>query len=229
MFNRSTIFRLLLFALLSCQPKEHSPQPVNGTSIDKNAFISSLTVPNRYWRIEELRIKAGNSVQNINFFPFTNAVNSSIAGYVVPKASFHFESTIVEELICSGPYGNTAYPTLTHMAVTYLGLTNDGSWKWDDDRQTVELKLPGMISSIISSASRSQFLPTRGYLDNKIAPRLLTLSQAQNATEPERISIVVEESDTILGKIYYNLILRSSWIVERDGGSPKEPFYKVHY
>ncbi|MGX5855012.1 hypothetical protein ACWKW6_15275 [Dyadobacter jiangsuensis] len=115
------------------------------------------------------------------------------------------------------------------MKVTDLGLTNDGSWEWDDNRQTVELKLPGIISSIIASASRSQFQPTKGYLYNKIVPRFMNLYQAQEATEPDTISVIIEESDTILGKMYYNLILGSTWTIDRDGGSPEEPFYTVYY
>jgi hypothetical protein len=230
MLNRTNLSLFLLVLLSSCNLQDHPPQGGgNEPVVDRNAFETALTVGDRYWRVEQLWIKTGDSTRRINFYPFTDAVDYGISSSVVPNTSFHFNKSIMEELLGSGPYGNMPYPTTSHMVVTLLGLTNDGSWEWDSDRQTVALKLPGSLSAILKSASRSKFNPTQGYLDNKVPPRFVTLSQAQNATEPERISIHVEENDSILGNVQYNLILRSSWIIKRDGGDSKEQRYQVHY
>ncbi|MCE7068161.1 hypothetical protein [Dyadobacter sp. CY326] len=230
MINRTNLYLSLLILLFSCDFQDHPPQDGNnGPVVDQNAFVNSLTAGNRYWRVEQLHIQVGDTTRRINFFPFTDAVEYNIATSVVPNTSFHFEKSIIDEVLGSGPYGNMPYPTPSNMEVTFLGLTSDGSWQWNNDRHTVELKLPGSMSAIIRSASRSKFYPVQGYLDNKVPPHFVSLSQAQNATEPERISVLVEENDIVLGKVYYTLILRSSWIIKRSGGTDKVPVYQVHY
>jgi hypothetical protein len=231
MTNRSNLYSLLLLFLFSCSLQDHPPQSGGEEPVvDKNAFLASLTAPDRYWRIEQLHIKVGDSTRNINFFPFTDAVEYVIATSVVPFISFQFDSSIVDEINGQGPFGNVPYPTESHMELSSLGNTYPGSWQWNDNHHTVELKLPSAMSSVIRSASRSKnFFPSTGYLDNKVAPRFITLSQAQSGMQPERISVIVEEDDAILGKVYYTLTLRASWIIAKDGGTAKVPIYKVLY
>ncbi|KAA0992836.1 hypothetical protein [Dyadobacter aurulentus] len=220
---------LILFSGCDDDTPEKNGEVEKALIANKDNFLKGLNATDRFWRFETLTIQYRDSSSKINFHDTAiTAIPWEVLDGPVHNISLRFYGSSVKETISSGPYGDVDYPTNRTMWSTVMGLTEDGTCGWDEQKQTVTMVVPGSIRSIIRAASQKRFMPLNAHLES-VQPLLYTsLSDALQAASPERVSVVLYEENSQLGKVKYTLSLRGAWIRETTPGG-RQAFHKVTY
>lgn len=223
---------LLLFALISCVDHEDvgTPNPV-----DKDKIIALLNVPQRYWCIEEITRQVGDQSIEIseditylspgqiyhahtNAYQFLDGSEGKIV-YEIPQADDGI-NTLDYSKSLSGkrPYGVTELQIRVFF-IPYVPW--HGTWGWDEGQKKISVQFP--------SEPFLFWRPGVGYLDPALYPKYKNLSEAQAAGKPERIRILMEETDGNQRKVTYAYTLRAAWVIEKLESPRETPKYKVLY
>ena len=223
---------LLLFALISCVDHEDvgTPNPV-----DKDKIIALLNVPQRYWCIEEITRQVGDQIIEISedttylspvqiYLAHTNAYQflDGSGGRIV------FESPQADDGINTYDYSKSLWGKRSY-GVNELHIRDffipfgpwHGTWDWNEGQKKFLVQFPS-----------DPFLfwrPGVGYLDPALYPKYKNLSEAQAAGKPERIRILMEETDANQSKVTYAYTLRAAWVIERLESPRGVSKYKVLY
>ena len=220
---------LVLFSGCDDDTPEKNGEIVETLIADKENFLNGLSATDRFWRFETLTIQYRDSSSKINFHDTgITAIPWEVLDGPVHNISLRFYGSSVRETISSGPYGDVDYPNNRTMWSTVMGLTEDGTCGWNEQKQTVIMVVPGSVRSIIWAASQKRFIPLEAHLES-VQPLLFTsLSEALHAASPERVNVVLHEENSQLGKVKYTLTLRGAWIRETIPGG-RQAFHKVTY
>ncbi len=202
-------FLMLLSVLSSC--KEDAPQAE--MEVDKEKVLAALTAPERFWMFEDITMQVGDKVSSVMMD------SSTILPNACPYLNYQFKTGgILDEEFGSGIYGIKSYPTKARFIFWYSDLAIDGMWAWDEVKKTIVVK--GLKSVLMTDTA---------YLDTASLPNIKNKEEAQAATTPERIKMIMTKNDPKLGSVTYVYTLRSSWVTKFIAGSTRARHYEVLY
>ncbi|GAB2790010.1 hypothetical protein GCM10027275_38600 [Rhabdobacter roseus] len=216
--------------MLSCQDHNIEDPDPEAPAVDSAQVIASLTAPGRYWCLEQITRTVGDVTEDIsedsvlftrlqvwyahaNAYQFLDwAGNRTL--FESPQESVIIKSSTYD--YSDGVSGNRPYGTaelIIREAFIYVGPFH-GKWDWDKTKQTVSVQLP--TGPILF------WKADKGYLDRDMLPKYKSLEEAQDASKPERIRIILEEQNEGSNKVTYAYTLRAAWIIQREEGTPRE-------
>ena len=199
----------LLASFFGCTFQDH----VNPDT-QKAKVIEALTATDRYWRFEDMTKEVGG--KTIHLLTETTPPPFYISLYF-RSLGYQFDASSFNVIATEGPSGELPYGIDT-LSVTFIGIQNNIKWTWDDAKQTVVL-----------TGFTEGFRPLTGYLNTSMFPVYKNLGEAMAAGKPERIQIVMEENDPVLGLITYRYSLRAAWVTKSIAGNTLQKYFKVLY
>ena len=182
--------------------------------VDKAKVIEALTAFDRYWRFEAMTKEVGG--KTINLLTENTPPPFEISLYY-HNLGYQFNNSSLKTLPMSGPTGDRPY-RLDTLEVLFTNNRENIKWSWDDSKQTI--KLTGFDEG---------FRPLTGYLNSSMFPIYKNLAEAVAGGKPERIQIIMQETDPVLGLITYRYSLRAAWITRGIYGSSLQRFYEILY
>ncbi|KQS28331.1 hypothetical protein [Dyadobacter sp. Leaf189] len=228
---RRYLYLLLLITSLSACSQEDPVEAETKPTVDKEALLASLEAGNKYWRCEELTIEQAGVTKTSNLLGNEANIDGATFLALVGYSAFSFNSQTVNiHVIDSGPHGNVPYATGKKLYEFLPQSAEKGSSQWNDERQTLEIKLPdNYFAAAVKSLSKNNFSPSVGYLDNTLPAKYKSIEDAVTGASPDRIRIIYYEKDPKGSQIKYIFTMRAAWVTKVERIAAREHWYEVLY